>query len=406
MWTQCGPVVTALASFGVGVVASVVRSILLGNPGAVALLGIADEHGRPSAPPHRVATFAGFLLGMATLFTPLGAVAGLSGQISGYAVWSTAGTACVVLLCTTCAAAILGAFPRAFPASLAQKLPALGGDGVRGAFALGLGVALLGAPATLPFALGLATAALRDGHAWLGALSLFAFALGLGSSSLALGVTSLRLPELGRWKAFFLWACSLGLAYLGFTHLRDGSYAMRDFSKNPSYWFGLASGVLFAIGIALGVLHVFAVGRRARLLLLASALPAVVGCSLFVSWLPQPHGNAPPITFVTDEEVGRARATAEHKPVVIVFNATWCCREVEQNMFPDPRVREEAKRFVAIAVDASNDESSETSRLQAKYQVVGIPTIILIDRDEREVTRFNSVVVPPEELANAMRSVR
>ena len=142
---------------------------------------------------------------------------------------------------------------------------------------------------------------------------------------------------------------------------------------------------------------------------LASIIPAVVGCALFFSWIPQPHDvdpNAPAITWVDNEQAGRAKATAENKPVLVDFGATWCtaCKELEHNTFPNPGVRTEAQRFVAIHVDATDDDAPDTKRLQEKYKVVGLPTVIMLDAAGNEVARFNEFVGPDKFIA-AMKKV-
>lgn len=88
----------------------------------------------------------------------------------------------------------------------------------------------------------------------------------------------------------------------------------------------------------------------------------------------------------------RASAVAEERPVLVVFNATWRCSEIDHDMLFDPRVREAAQGMVPIYVDASDDDLPEARRLLEKYRVLGLPTTIVLDRRGQEVVRFNAVV--------------
>jgi thiol:disulfide interchange protein DsbD len=179
--------------------------------------------------------------------------------------------------------------------------------------------------------------------------------------------------------------------------------------------FRSVAGGIFLVGIVLGVVHMVAERRRSPIahlskpMKLASIIPAVVGCALFVSWIPQPHGvdtNAPEIVWIQSETEGRAKATAQNKPVLVDFGATWCtaCKELEHNTFPNPGVRTEAQRFIAIHVDATDDDAPDTKRLQEKYKVIGLPTVIMLDNAGNEVARFNEYV-PPEKFLAAMKKV-
>ncbi len=71
---------------------------------------------------------------------------------------------------------------------------------------------------------------------------------------------------------------------------------------------------------------------------------------------PRPHAtgeswNGTQIDWV-DYDQGLARAKTQHKPVCLVFFATWCphCKNYS-HVFEDPRVVVEAKKFVMVHID-------------------------------------------------------
>lgn len=66
---------------------------------------------------------------------------------------------------------------------------------------------------------------------------------------------------------------------------------------------------------------------------------------------------------------GLARAKAQHKPVCLVFFATWCphCKNYS-HVFDDPRVVAESKKFVMIRLDVDrNPELSRRYSLDGAY---------------------------------------
>ncbi|HEX7624042.1 MAG TPA: thioredoxin family protein, partial [Anaeromyxobacteraceae bacterium] len=119
--------------------------------------------------------------------------------------------------------------------------------------------------------------------------------------------------------------------------------------------------------------------------------------------------------LVNHEPEGLLRARAEGKPVVIDFWGDWCaaCKELDHTAWSDPRVREEAKRFVTIKVDNSADKLSdprvgaEIDRIFEKYGILGQPTVLFIDGRGRELPAPSRVtaVVGADEMLKRLRAV-
>ena len=80
------------------------------------------------------------------------------------------------------------------------------------------------------------------------------------------------------------------------------------------------------------------------------------------------------------------------------------CKELTLHTFSHPGVREEGSRFVALQVDATNDEDPTVTSLIAKYKVIGLPTVVVLDSSGAERLRFNDFV-PAEQFLTAIRSV-
>jgi len=406
-----GAFVAVLASFGFGFVASLTPCVYPMVPITVSIFGATEAKSRL-----RGAALSGtFVLGIAALFTPMGILSALSGKLMGSALSNAYVVVALAALFTALAASMFGAFELALPSSLTNKLSTVGGVGFKGAFVMGLVMGLIAAPCTGPFLTGMVTVIATSKNVALGTASLFSFALGLGVLFFVAGAFAVNLPKGGAWMMGIKWISGVGLAYMAFAYLRDRFDVVRNLVAHPSQTFGIAAAGILLVGTVLGVVHMVAERRKSPIahlskpLKLASIVPAVAGAAMFISWVNMPHdvdSNAPEIAWINSEDAGRAKASAENKPVLIDFGASWCtaCKELEHNTFPNPGVRTEAQRFVAIRVDATDDEAPDTKRLQDKYKVVGLPTVIMLDSGGAEIARFNEFV-PPEKFLAAMKKV-
>jgi thiol:disulfide interchange protein DsbD len=69
-------------------------------------------------------------------------------------------------------------------------------------------------------------------------------------------------------------------------------------------------------------------------------------------------------------------------------------------------VRAQGARFVALHVDATDDDDPEVARVRAKYGAKeGLPVVVLLGSDGKEAVRFTEFV-PPDRLAAALATVQ
>ncbi len=398
-----GAVVAVLMSFGFGVIASLTPCVYPMVPITVSIFGATEAKSRL-----RGAALSGaFVLGIAALFTPMGVVSALSGKLMGSALsnqWVSLGLAALFL---ALAASMFGAFELALPSGLTNKLSTVGGVGFKGAFIMGLVMGLVAAPCTGPFLTGMVTVIATTKNVALGSAALFSFAMGLGVIFFVAGAFAVNLPKGGAWMMGIKWVSGVGLAYMSFSYLRDKFEPVRNLVDHPGYTFGAIAGGVLLVGLVLGVIHMVAERRRSPIahlskpMKLASILPAVAGAAMLFSWVGLNHSvdpDAPEIVWLTNEDAALAKANAEGKPVLIDFGAEWCaaCKKLEHQTFPDPNVRSEAQRFVSLRVDATDDEDEQVIKLKDKYKVVGLPTVIMLDKSGKEVVRFNDFVKPDQ----------
>jgi hypothetical protein len=95
-------------------------------------------------------------------------------------------------------------------------------------------------------------------------------------------------------------------------------------------------------------------------------------------------GRGSGIEYVSGYEAGRKRATAERKPLLLVFRANWCrySAELAQRTLADPRVVELSRRSVCVMLDADRD--ADVCR---RFGVKAFPTLIIEPSDGSEPER-------------------
>ncbi|MDP2341127.1 MAG: cytochrome c biogenesis protein CcdA [Deltaproteobacteria bacterium] len=352
--------------------------------------------------------FKGFLLaatyvsGMVVLYTTLGVSFAWAGALAGSALQSPWITVGVALFCVAMAASMFGAFELVLPSSLQTKLSQAGGGGFKGAFIMGLVAGIIAAPCTGPVLSFILTLIARERDLVKGATLMFFYALGMGLPFLVLGTFSqaiARMPKSGKWMETIKSIFGLLMLGAGLYYLQIGVPAVAELLA-PLGKHGLWLGpVLLACGVAIGALRLSfkytPTSEKARKG--AGVAIATLGILAFLAWTnapaEQPKSDAsalphPEIAWVhvgaeesatSTFEAALAQAKADCKPVMIDFGADWCiaCKELDKLTYVDAAVQHEALRFVNIKIDATSDTPA-LNALQAKYGVVGLPTIVFL----------------------------
>jgi thiol:disulfide interchange protein len=137
--------------------------------------------------------------------------------------------------------------------------------------------------------------------------------------------------------------------------------------------------------------------------LVTSALgPALfAGCSKGSS-APASEG----IAWIHNLDDGLTKAAEEGKPVMVDFYTDWCgwCKKLDEDTYSNARVKAKAAQFVAVKVDAEQDEVSAL-----KYGVQGFPTIVFTDAKGKEIHRVTGFAPPKafvKEMDKALRKAK
>jgi len=80
-------------------------------------------------------------------------------------------------------------------------------------------------------------------------------------------------------------------------------------------------------------------------------------------------------------------------PVMIDFYADWCipCKELDKFTFSDQRVQKLSEQMITIKADLTHFQNDETLQLREKYNIKGVPTIVFLDENGREITALRLI---------------
>ncbi|MBI2992975.1 MAG: protein-disulfide reductase DsbD [Gammaproteobacteria bacterium] len=292
---------------------------------------------------------------------------------------------------------------------------------LRGAAVMGLLSAVVVGPCVAPPLAGALLYVSQTGNAWLGGATLFSMGVGMGVPLLALGASAgTLLPRAGYWMetlkqvmgvvmlavaiwflgrvlpgpaTLILWALLLmsSAIFMGALDTLDRTARWRRLWKA----LGLAMlvyGAVLIIGAASGSNDVFQPLQR----LAQIGSGAAEGTALPFR----------PVANVGELREQLARANLEGRPVMLDFYADWCvtCKEMEQETFPDPRVRALLDGVVLLQADVTANDGPAQELLRT-YDLFGPPAILFFDSQAREL-RLHRVIgfLPADEFLVHLRS--
>ena len=316
-----------------------------------------------------------YVLGMALMYSVLGVVAGMTGNLFGAQLqnpWVLATFAVIMF------ALALSQFDRKdgtpiwefqLPAGLRNK--AQRKSGVLGAALMGLMVGVVAAPCIGPAVIALLQFVGTQKSPALGFIVFFTLALGLGLPYVILATVSgsvKKIPRSGEWMIGVKHIFGAIMIWMGFYYLQ---------TLLNGWYPNLGTYILVAVAGLSGIYLLFfdRAGRNARAF---DTFRKAVGAAAitFAVILARP---APPetIRWQPYSEEALAQARSEGKKVLVDFTADWCaqCKELEHKTFSDPKVGITAGDFLALRADMTNFEGPTAKKWQAEYGIKGLPTV-------------------------------
>ena len=328
-----------------------------------------------------------YVQGMALTYTALGlivAAAGLQFQAALQHPWVLIGLSIVFVLL---ALSMFGLFSLQLPSSLQTRLTLMSnrqqGGSVGGVFAMGAIAGLICSPCTTAPLSAILLYIAQSGNMWLGGGTLYLYALGMGLPLILVTVFGNRLlPKSGPWMETVKTAFGfviLALPVFLLERVIGDVWGLRLWAMLGVTFFSWA----FISSLSARKPWV----RIVQILLLAAALVSVRPLQDWAFGAPaaqsQAHLNFMPVKNVDD--LHRALAQAQGKPVMLDLYADWCvaCKEFEKYTFSDPQVQNALNDTVLLQANVTANGPEDKALLKA-LNVLGLPTILFFNAQGEE----------------------
>lgn len=325
-----------------------------------------------------------YVLGMSVTYSVIGVVTSLSGAVFGTLLQNPIVIIFIALVFVVLSLSMFGVYEFKLPDSWVAKA---GGakSGTLGALFMGLTMGIVAAPCIGPFVLGLVTYVAAKGDPYYGFLMFFVLALGLGTPYLFLALFSGKIKQLPR-AGFWMEAVK---HIFGFLLVGMALYFISPLiPKEINVYILPVYGVL----VALILLFVDKNGNNVKGFRFFKYIFAIVVMAVSVYALVPSEKDSPAWHEFSEEKY--EAALANNQKILIDFYADWCipCKELDAMTFSDPRVIEETKDYAVFKIDMTQTMSEKTEQIRDKFNIIGMPTVLIINTEGVEAERLTGFV--------------
>ncbi len=302
------------------------------------------------------------------------------------------------------------------PAGLRNRLSGIKTAGLPGIFIMGMISGLMASPCVAAPLAGILAFIAATGSQILGFFMLLLFAWGMSMPLLLIGAFSgslNALPRAGDWMnrikefyGFLLLAAALYFAkpLIGIAWAELGIAALL---ASFAAFLGIFNTVPEDTGMRPKVLKSFGVVAMAVACAFAISAASQWGCLCLPKSTAEKQADQAETFWQHDLQMALAEAAKSGKPLFIDFRADWCsvCRDLEQNVFPQPAIRTLLDRMIPVKIDATSPDDEKVNALLKRFGIVGLPTLLILRPDGTELTALRTVgFISPEHLEKKLRS--
>ena len=331
-----------------------------------------------------------YALGLGTTFSLMGLLAASSGQAFGHLLGNPIFVLCIIALLCYFAFSLFGFYNLYIPRFMQNKGSYSKSGSALSIFLFGMASGTFASPCLSPgLALILAlVAAMANKLA--GLLLLFCFGLGLSVPLIIIGTFSssiTMLPRAGMWmmevqKIFGFMLLSMCLYYLS--------------AIAPSY-FILSLLTLFFLVVGIYYIQKKTTSYFWRLIkncigFLCIILSAFVAIQALHETFYSEKEPIVALPWYTDYEEAAAAAQAKNKKLFIDFSTPYCaiCSAITKKVLQDKEISKVlTDLYVLLAIDASDSKEEPYKTLRDRYDIQGVPTILIIEpTNNKELKRW------------------
>jgi len=342
-----------------------------------------------------------YVQGMAITYSALGLVVASAGLKFQAAFQHPLVLGALAILFTGLALSMFGVFNLQLPSSWQNKLNQLAnnqkGGRYGGVFAMGMISGLVASPCTTAPLSGALLYVAQTGDLLLGGITLYVLSLGMGVPLLLMGTSGGKLlPKAGAWmeviKGIFGFML-LSVVVILLSRFINESISMMIWGL----WAVALAGYLLHHNkqTQLSVMHSVRQTLASVILILGTltvALPWVGNQTLIGQTSTEHQVEFIQVKGYEQLQQQLALAKADNVPVMLDFYADWCvaCKDFETKTFSDPSVAPLLANMRLIQADVTNTDALDIE-LQDKLAVLGLPSIILFDRQGNELRNLRVV---------------
>jgi len=325
-----------------------------------------------------------YVLGMALTYSIVGVITSLSGAVFGTLMQNPLVIITIALVLGALALSMFGVYEFKLPDSWVMKA---GGaqSGMFGAFFMGLTMGIVAAPCIGPFVIGLVTVVGAKGDPVYGFLMFFFLAIGLGTPYLILALFSGKIKSLPRAG---LWMEAVKHIF-GFILVGMAIYFLLPILPEPLKTY------LLPIFMLLSAIYIMFFDRSAKNVKGFALFKYIISMVIIVAsvYFLIPSKAEKPDWKMYDEKAYQ-KSLENGEKIVIDFYADWCipCKELDKLTFSEKNVLSEFKNFTLYKVDMTQTLSEKNEELRKKFNILGMPTVLLIDSKGKEIKRITGFV--------------
>lgn len=347
-----------------------------------------------------------YTFGIATTFALLGLGAAFTGQLFGSVMTQPIVIFSIVALLMYLGLSMMGLYEMYIPRFLQPRQINIRGGSMLSAFLFGAASGTVASPCLSPGLVLLLSLVTTMKSSLVGFALLFSFGTGLGLPLLVIGTFSQTLqllPRAGMWmveiKRLF------GLMMIGMCFYFLKNIIAPEYLRWLATVFCIVAG-LYELNMSKHVVGMWRIIHQALgIILIATSIVFIF------AWPRLQRDETSSLTWSTDYREAVERAQSSKKLVFAYLTAPYCtlCSAIEKRLLKHPAVCGAMNGFERVKIDISDEKNPVITALRTKYNVVGVPTYLIIDPvSEQQLKRWSSELydTDPEQFAQELNNVR